>query len=65
MILESLLITARMSLVPGVITCLEASMDTLTASTLLGYRSLRIKLMANVNMSPITLSTSLTDIRAD
>lgn len=65
MILESLLITAWMSLVPGVITCLEASMDALTAGTLLGYRSLRIKLMANVNMSPIILSTSLTVIRAD
>lgn len=65
MILESLLITAWMSLVPGVITCLEASMGTLTAGTLLGCRSLRIKLMANVNMSPITLNTSLTVIRAD
>lgn len=64
-ILEFLLITAWMSLVPGVITCLEASMGTLTAGTLLGYRSLRIKLMVNVNMSPVTLNTSLTDIRAD
>lgn len=65
MILESLLITAWMSLVPGVITCLEASLWTLTEGTLLGHRSLRIRLMANVNMSPITLSTSLTVTRAD
>lgn len=65
MIRESLLITAWMSLVPGVITCLEASMGTLAAGTLLGYCSLRIKLMVNVSMSPITLNTSLTGIRAD
>lgn len=65
MMLESLLITAWMSLVPGVHTCLETSMETLTAGILLGYCTLRIKLMANVNMSPITLNTSLTDIPAD